>query len=153
MGQTIKTLDPFFILSDSMPLVCDAEFLLNSGCFHVCSLVHLVQISGWVVTHLHFPFGSVWFPIGKISSEPKCISKSYVGAVIPFIGQKSRQSDPLSFSHWLNILNIMCFCSASWAIRSSAQISRRQRVLLLLWVNPPFVFVYKVVSAHNVQRS
>ncbi len=34
------------------------------------------------MSHLHFPFDSIWFHTGKTSGEPKCINKSHVGTVI-----------------------------------------------------------------------
>ncbi len=51
----------------------------------------------------HFSFGPVWFHTGKISSEPRGINKSHVGAVISFNLQKSHLSNPLPFSHSPNI--------------------------------------------------
>ncbi len=98
----------------------------------------MVQISRYVATHLHFALGSVWFHTGKIWSEQKCITKSHVGAVTLFIGQKLRWSYPLSFNRSLNVLNTSRFsCSfpCFWAVWSSAQVSRRQRISSLLQVN------------------
>ncbi len=63
------------------------------GCFHTCSLVHVVWISGWIMTHSHFFFGLVWYHRLNFK-ETKCINNSHVGAVILFTGQKLRRLYP-----------------------------------------------------------
>ncbi len=80
---------------------------VHKVCFHTCSSVHVVWISEWVVTQLHF---FLWFSF--VSQAKYQVNQNVSTEVMWELSVcslvRNHVSQVLSFSHSLNILNTGC---------------------------------------------
>ncbi len=129
--------------------------------FYSCCLVRVVRIQIGVVTHLHFPFGSVWFHVVKFQ-ETKMYRQKSCGRFHSIHWSEITSVNPLSISRLLNILNFLSFVCIFPSYRAYGRLPPNQEGYLLFRVNPTLMFVSqqatsllfkKSSSAHNAQCS